>query len=479
MNSLLALLNHPLAHRLGWVLLHSLWQGALIAAAFGLVRLALRRRSANARYLAGCLGLALILAAPAATLLFSQTLQPEAGRTALEAADQPRGGILFPSILSTGAAGGIGGSSAASKVTWPLQQGTELFGRLAPSLAALWLAGVVFFSARLTRSCWWVSRMRSRDNELLDPAWLETLNDLRCRLEISRPVLKSALVEVPTAIGWLRPVILLPASSITGLTPSQLEAILAHELAHVRRFDHLVNAGQCVVETLMFYHPVVWWLSRCVREERENCCDDLVIKVCGNRLAYARALATLEESRADLPQLAFAATGGSLLKRIRRLLRAPDENAPATAREIGGLALLGIGLVLIILGVCANLTATAYCSTARVRVERDTDGLSAPNGSPITGGYDPYFIQTEFEVIQSEAVLSKVVKELDLNNAWGRRFGPGRPLATPEAMALLKARLDLRPIRNTSLLEIRVFSDQRDETAKIAKAVAEAYHKHR
>ena len=117
MSSLLALLNHPLAHRLGWVLLHSLWQGALIAAAFGLVRLALRRRSANARYLAGCLGLALILAAPAATLLFSQTLQPEAGRTALEAADQPRGGILFPSILSTGAAGGIGGSSAASKVT--------------------------------------------------------------------------------------------------------------------------------------------------------------------------------------------------------------------------------------------------------------------------------------------------------------------------------------------------------------------------
>ena len=115
-----------------------------------------------------------------------------------------------------------------------------------------------------------------------------------CRLGVSRPVrlLKSALVEVPTVIGWFRPVILLPAATLTGLTPGQLEAILAHELAHVRRLDYVVNAFQCLVETLMFYHPVAWWISRCIREERENCCDDLVIKVCGDRLAYARALAT-------------------------------------------------------------------------------------------------------------------------------------------------------------------------------------------
>src|SRR5438132_1108681 len=165
-------------------------------------------------------------------------------------------------------------------------------------IVTLPLAGGAYwggFWIRLTRGCWWVRRLRIRDNEPVDPAWLETLNELRRRLEISRPVrlLKSALVEVPTVIGWLRPVILLPAASLTGLTPSQLEAILAHELAHVRRLDYVVGAFQCLVETLMFYHPAVWWISRCVREERENCCDDLVVKVCGDRLAYARALATL------------------------------------------------------------------------------------------------------------------------------------------------------------------------------------------
>ena len=153
-------------------------------------------------------------------------------------------------------------------------------------LVSGWLLGVVFFSARLTRSCWWVRSIRTRDNEPVEAAWLETLDDLRRRLGVSRPVrlLKSALVEVPTVIGWFRPVILLPAATLSGLTPGQLEAILAHELAHVRRLDYLVNAFQCLVETLMFYHPVAWWISRCIREERENCCDDLVIEVCGDRL---------------------------------------------------------------------------------------------------------------------------------------------------------------------------------------------------
>src|SRR5206468_7510728 len=113
-------------------------------------------------------------------------------------------------------------------------------------------------------------------------------------------LVKSGLVQVPIVIGCLRPVILLPAGTLSGLTPAQLEAILAHELAHVRRHDYLVNAAQCVLETLMFYHPVVWWISHCIREEREHCCDDLVVQVCGDRLAYAKALASLEGSRIGL-----------------------------------------------------------------------------------------------------------------------------------------------------------------------------------
>jgi uncharacterized protein involved in exopolysaccharide biosynthesis len=288
-------------------------------------------------------------------------------------------------------------------------------------------------------------------------------------------LLKSALVEVPTVIGWVRPVILLPAATLAGLTPGQLETILAHELAHVRRLDYVVNAFQCLVEALMFYHPVAWWISRCIREERENCCDDLVINVCGDRVGYARALATLEGLRAELPEWAFAASGGSLLNRIRRLVGRTNDWGRVTAREVSGLALLGIGMVLIVLGVRMLLSPTMYQSTTRIRINHDQLDPSRCGDSRTPPGYDPYFIQTEFEVIQSEAVLGKVIQDLDLNKEWGMKYASGERLKTYETMGLLRSRLECRSVRNTSLIEIRVSSDKPEEVAAIANAIAEDY----
>jgi hypothetical protein len=139
-------------------------------------------------------------------------------------------------------------------------------------------------------------------------------------------------VTGPVVFGWLRPVVLLPVSAVTGLSESQLLAILAHELAHVRRHDFLVNTLQRCVESVLFYHPAVWWLSARIRKERELCCDDLAVSVCGDRLAYAEALIELERTRPAIPALAVPATGG-LTSRIRRLLGAEDVNRdwqPAT-----------------------------------------------------------------------------------------------------------------------------------------------------
>src|SRR5262249_61512628 len=148
---------------------------------------------------------------------------------------------------------------------------------------------------------------------------------LRSRLRVARPVLllQSAAVAVPTALGTLQPVILLPFSALTGLTTEALEAILAHELAHIRRRDYLVNLLQTAVETLLFYHPAVWWISRRLRIERENCCDDLAVEVTGNARAYARALVGLEQIRSARPAFAVAANGGTTLARLARLLPAP------------------------------------------------------------------------------------------------------------------------------------------------------------
>ncbi len=147
-------------------------------------------------------------------------------------------------------------------------------------------------------------------------------------------------MEVPTVIGWLRPVILLPASCLVGLTAAQLDSILAHELAHIRRHDYLVNLLQSIVETFLFYHPAVWWVSRRVREERELCCDDLAVEICGDRVTYARALATLEELRLAPAQLALAAAGPPLLPRIRRLAGKSAGQTQRPAWPVAGFILL-------------------------------------------------------------------------------------------------------------------------------------------
>ena len=153
------------------------------------------------------------------------------------------------------------------------------------------------------------------------------------RLHIRRAVaiLESRAVVVPTLVGWLKPVVLLPAAALAGLSPDQLQAILAHELAHVRRHDYLVNLLQSMVETLLFYHPATWWVSAQIRAEREHCCDDLAVEVCGDRLVYASALAELT-TLAGHRGFALAATDGSLLNRVRRILggqRSMHEPAPA------------------------------------------------------------------------------------------------------------------------------------------------------
>ena len=152
--------------------------------------------------------------------------------------------------------------------------------------------------------------------------WQQTLNQLRTRLNLSRPVrlLTSTLVQVPTVAGWLRPVVLIPVGALAGLPPEHIEALLAHELAHIRRHDYLVNILQSLAEALLFYHPAVWWISNHIRNDRELCCDDIAVSINGDAFTYASALAGLESHRPAHFTPALAANGGSLADRIARLL---------------------------------------------------------------------------------------------------------------------------------------------------------------
>jgi len=162
----------------------------------------------------------------------------------------------------------------------------------------------------------------------------------RMGLTASVRVLISAAADGPSVIGWIRPVILLPAATVLGLSAAQLEAVLAHECAHIRRYDYLVNLLQSLVETVLFYHPAVWWISARIRHERELCCDDLAVRSCGDVLCYARALASLERLRVAAPSLALGASDGSVLYRIERLVGVKGrENRPSALPAIVALCL--------------------------------------------------------------------------------------------------------------------------------------------
>jgi type II secretory pathway component GspD/PulD (secretin)/beta-lactamase regulating signal transducer with metallopeptidase domain/tetratricopeptide (TPR) repeat protein len=345
---------------LGWTLLHFLWQGAAIAALLLLAQAILHRSSATTRYWAACVALSLMASAP--LLTFGYLVKPR---------EIP---IIRPVPIAI--------VSQETAVTWPVatpQSQPEqnpaaptpepsLLVRVQnslPWLVAAWLSAVTVLSLRLLLGWLYLGRIKKSGIESLGEAWEEKLAILVRQLQISRPIrlFKSILVEVPTVIGWLRPVILLPASSLTSLTPSQLEAILAHELTHIRRHDYLVNLLQSAVETLLFYHPAVWWVSRHICQERENCCDDLTVKICGDRIAYAKALATLEELRSTPLRLTVAASGGSLLQRIRRLM-----GLPAAANRSGWW----------VTGAIALLLLAAFVVTSRNPLFAADSGKSSP-----------------------------------------------------------------------------------------------------
>lgn len=264
-----------------------------------------------------------------------------------------------------------------------------------PWIVAAWLGIVCLLSLRLLLGYGRVRRIRRLSCESLGVSWTEKLVDLANQLRVSRPVrlCQSALVEVPTVIGWLRPVILFPASALAGLSPAQLEAILAHELAHVRRHDYLVNLLQNLIETLLFYHPAVWWVSRQLSQERELCCDDLTVLVCGDRMVYATALAMLEESRCAAGGLALAATGGSLLGRIRRLAGLPTQSDRSGWWLAGTVALLLVGAFLFVSR--GSLIAAASAKAPNASGSTSTLAGSAESAPPGGNGNQPLAPETE------------------------------------------------------------------------------------
>ncbi|HXL10859.1 MAG TPA: M56 family metallopeptidase, partial [Gemmatimonadales bacterium] len=315
---------------LGWALVHSLWQCALAAAGLAALLAVLPPRAARARYALAVATLALTLALPIGTLVrlhgaSSETSAASPITAAPAPASRAPAASPQPMPLSPQATHRYGSAAPAIAVLRLVPRIRARLEPLLPWIVVLWLTGVVALSLRLASGWLAARRLRALGTRPAPEPCVAALRRLAARLRVSRPVrlLQSTLVQVPAVLGWVRPVILLPASALTGLTPLQLEALLAHELAHVRRYDYLVNLVQSVIETLLFYHPAVWWISARVRDERERCCDDLAVAVCGDPHFYASALLGMERLRVTAPTLALSAAGGSLMGRVRRLVAPP------------------------------------------------------------------------------------------------------------------------------------------------------------
>jgi len=261
-----------IANRAAWTLVHFLWQGALIAAvASGMLRL-LYKRDAQLRYVIAVIALFSMVVVPAATFVF----YGQAG-SLLRDAMLRIATALDPAVLSRATAAARPSFHNAEWTTW---------------IVYLWFVGVALSSLRIIVGWRLTRRLLRTASQAVPESVLQTFAGIKARMAFTRPVklLLSEQMDGPAAIGWLKPVVLLPFSAITGLDSAQLQAVLAHELAHIRRHDFFVNVLQQCVESLLFYHPAVWWLSRRIRTEREHVCDDLAVAACGDPAVYAKAL---------------------------------------------------------------------------------------------------------------------------------------------------------------------------------------------
>ena len=352
MNLLEAWIHTPPAEALGWTLFHFLWEGAAIAALLLVALYVCRPAAAHLRYGLACGALLAMPLAFAVTLAVS--LPPAVAHFKLPPiAAPPEMWTAAPSLPSA-------------------PQPLALAGRLAWA-GPFWLAGVLAIFLYRIGSWMAAQRLRRVGTVAAPDDWRLRLASLARAAGIARPValLESCLAEVPVVIGALRPAILTPLGMLAGLPSEQVEAILLHELAHIRRADYLVNLLQVAIEGLLFYHPALWWVSGVVRAEREHCCDDWAAARLGNAHQYARALAALEESPWRAPQTAMASNGGNLLRRIRRLLVKHDAHdlAVPVAPSI---------LLVVTVGVALAAWSPARPPLEPVRVEPVQQNQTAP-----------------------------------------------------------------------------------------------------
>ncbi|MCP4220854.1 MAG: M48 family metalloprotease [bacterium] len=377
MNLLSNIISERLINALGWTLLHSLWQGAAVAVGLLLVLFFMRRNSSQTRYYAGILALVLVVGLAGVTFIGAY-------------------GVGESSVPASGTAAIVSGTAISGTIesgTTPTTLGamfSQYFNRHLPLIVTLWMLGVLVFMLKLAGGYLYNQRLKVYQVIEVPKSWRRRMQEFCGKLNLEKPIklMESARVKVPVAIGHLKPVILFPVGMLTGMPREQVEALLAHELAHIARKDYLVNLFQAVADVLFFYHPAVRWISNAVRSERENCCDDIAVALSGNSLAVARALTNIQESSYPDTAPAMAAVGHSnrLLGRVKRLLNPKRKNSGRSDGFVG-VSVLTILFLFMVTGLYSALPTKHYTkvNTANQFTGDDTGAVGETGSSPDTG----------------------------------------------------------------------------------------------
>jgi prepilin-type processing-associated H-X9-DG protein len=418
MDTLNIIISEDTVRQIGWTLLHFLWQGTVIMALTWCVLKILSKASSNTRYTAACVALALMVLAPIITFAVQNrdSTPPPVSETATvrQEMSAPQPPVQTQTVV-------IAYEKPAPPQRSPFEILTARLEAALPWCVMSWIVGVAALSLWYLGGWCQLQRLRRIGTRTVPAALTETTAQLARCLGIQRAVriVESALVQVPTVIGHLKPIILLPATALTGLDELQLKAMIAHELAHIRRCDYAVNIAQTVVEILGFYHPAVWWTSRRIRIERENACDDAAIELLQSRKQYANALFSMEAIRAKQHTLALAANGAPLTHRIRRITE-KDTHTPNSGWIPSVVTILII--VSLLGGICALNVASAEDELIKQPTKQEITALFEEVDRALSSK-DPNAIdrclyfenesirQQALEMIEQEDVLSSRILE--------------------------------------------------------------------
>jgi len=323
MSILQQIFSEQFIHALGWTLVHSLWQGALIGMIVALAMVFLQKFTARLRYFIYSISLFVLVGVAVVTFVSSYSSYDGGDSKVTE-------NVLTRSTVSNIATStqDISATENAFSAQTILESTAAYCREHFPLFVTIWLLGMLAMMLRFLGGYALVRRYRTHRVKPVMGEWERKFNELAQRIRVKKNVrlFESALVKVPMAIGYLKPIVLLPLGALNGVPAKQMEAILVHELAHIHRRDYLMNLIQSLLEVIFFYHPVVWWLSKNIRIERENICDDIAITITGNTMEFAKALTNIQEINLGSPALAAGLSGKNknrLVNRIRRLAGKP------------------------------------------------------------------------------------------------------------------------------------------------------------